>query len=353
MPWETIKLVTSGLTLAAFVAALIAWIIKSKSEERERLIGQAKEDERADLVRDALEFFRIDTGGLTKAQQYQLALEQVRARAQRFKLIAIVVCVIAVLGTVVAGYAVMHSAKVADNPRPERTGQLRDEPKSIALLASIWKVSLDTKGELVGTMEFSERANGVSPATLEKLGKWVSNQLGIDLPTNAPKVRLKVMIPADLDNQKPIIERFPDGKMEILFWDLRGTGKSRTPLTWEALKEMREPFQLEIRVPGREAVVIQATNGTAFIKEMDLAPATVNIGVEKFTGPDDGISQRVCSQLSANSLIRIVSPEMLEAVRKEIEADKEQLRRYPMAQMRIRSLGVEYLISGSITAKTP
>src|SRR5450755_3200680 len=102
MPWDAIKYVGSGLTLAAFVVAAIAWLLKSKSEEKERLIDLAKDDERAGLVRDALEFFSVDTAGLTKAQQYQLALEQIKERTQRFKIIAVVVCIIAVLGVAVA-----------------------------------------------------------------------------------------------------------------------------------------------------------------------------------------------------------------------------------------------------------
>src|ERR1022692_677762 len=81
MPWDAIKYVGLGLTLAAFVVAAIAWLLKSKSEEKERLIDLAKDEERAGLVRDALEFFSVDTAGLTKAQEYQLALEQIRARA--------------------------------------------------------------------------------------------------------------------------------------------------------------------------------------------------------------------------------------------------------------------------------
>jgi len=127
MPWEAIKYVGSGLTLAAFVVAAIAWILKSKSEERERLIDLAKEDERADLVRDALEFFRVDASGLTKAQQYQLALEQIRERAHRFRIIAIVVCIIAVLGTAVALYALTRPPPAASESKRSADGR-RDGP---------------------------------------------------------------------------------------------------------------------------------------------------------------------------------------------------------------------------------
>src|SRR5262245_8381475 len=134
MPWEAIKYVGSGLTLAAFVVAAIAWILKSKSEERERLIGLAKEDERAALVRDALEFFRVETAGLTKAQQYQLALEQIRARSQRFKIVALIVCIIAVLGAVVAAYAITRSkgasASIATQIARKEAKELTDHARS-------------------------------------------------------------------------------------------------------------------------------------------------------------------------------------------------------------------------------
>jgi hypothetical protein len=116
---------------------------------------------------------------------------------------------------------------------------------------------------------------------------------------------------------------------------------------------MRTPFQLEIRIPGSEATVIDATPGIALAKEMDLAPARVSIGVEKFSGPDEKISTKVCSQLDSNPRIKVVSPDILEAVRKEIENQRETMRTHPMVQMGIRTMGVDYIISGSIEAKTP
>ena len=141
--------------------------------------------------------------------------------------------------------------------------------------------------------------------------------------------------------------------MDIMLWDVRGSAKSRMPLTWDALKDMQTPFQLEVRIPGSETTVIEATPGTPLAKEMELAPAAVSIGVEKFAGPDAGITERACNQLTANPLIKIVNPDMLEAVRKQIEADKEELRKHPMMQMSARSLGIDYMISGSVQAKTP
>lgn len=104
---------------------------------------------------------------------------------------------------------------------------------------------------------------------------------------------------------------------------------------------MQTPFRLEIQIPGREATVIKAAPGQALAKEMDLAPATVSIGVEKCKRSDEGISARVLNQLGTSPLIKVVGPDMLEAIRKEIENQKEKMRTHPMAQMAIRAMGRE------------
>lgn len=77
------------------------------------------------------------------------------------------------------------------------------EQKTLALLASIWKVDLDTKGALVGTKEFAISSE-VGP---KGLAEWVSSQLGLTARKDAPNVHLKVQISADLKHQKPIIQR--------------------------------------------------------------------------------------------------------------------------------------------------
>jgi hypothetical protein len=47
-------------------------------------------------------------------------------------------------------------------------------------------------------------------------------------------------------------------------------------------------------------------------------------------------------------LIKVVSPEILETIRKQIERQKEGMRNNPVAQVALRSLGVDYIISGSV-----
>jgi hypothetical protein len=106
--WQAISYVSSGITLVAFIVAAAAWLYKSQSESKERLIKEAAEDHRAELVRDALEVFRVETSGLTKDQQYKIALEQIRACALRFRTVSIVVCFLALIAGGVSIYAIAY-----------------------------------------------------------------------------------------------------------------------------------------------------------------------------------------------------------------------------------------------------
>ncbi len=114
--WEVIAYVSSGFTLAAFVTAVAAWIVKGKSEEKEKLISLAKNELQAKLVQDALEFFHIETGDLTKDQKFKVAMEQIRARANRFKTIALLIGFLALTASVLSAYAI--SEKNDKKPDP-------------------------------------------------------------------------------------------------------------------------------------------------------------------------------------------------------------------------------------------
>jgi len=116
--WEAIPWVTSGFTLAAFFAAVAAWVIRLKILEKEKLLRTAPEEQRGALVASALEFFHVDTQSLTKQQQFEIALQQIRARGQRFTLTTILIGVIAVIAAVVLSLVTWGSNKQDDIPTP-------------------------------------------------------------------------------------------------------------------------------------------------------------------------------------------------------------------------------------------
>src|SRR5687767_3833872 len=84
MPWQAIMYVSSGLTLAAFLAATFAYIWSLSLRREKELIESAPPEHRGPLVQDALERFHINTDSLTGPAKVELALKQLESRNQRF-----------------------------------------------------------------------------------------------------------------------------------------------------------------------------------------------------------------------------------------------------------------------------
>jgi len=108
--WTAIAWVTGPFSLAAFLAAVVAYAYRQRSLREAELIHAAPEDERARLVQDALEFFHVETSKLTRQQQYEIAMAQIQARARRFAIVAGVITAIAILSTALACYAISRPA---------------------------------------------------------------------------------------------------------------------------------------------------------------------------------------------------------------------------------------------------
>lgn len=102
MMWDAIQYVSSGVTLIAFVAAVVAWVYRQKLLSDSKLISNAPDSDRATLILARYgKLFDIDTSSLHKKQRYDLAIEQLRGRAKRFTNSAILVGVFAVLAAIV------------------------------------------------------------------------------------------------------------------------------------------------------------------------------------------------------------------------------------------------------------
>ena len=135
MPWNAIRYVSSGFTLLAFIAAIVLAIYRHSLKSRERLIELAPAEERARLVQRTLkEFFDVDTGRMTEAHAYKIAMEQIRARGRRYLVNAIIIGLVLLVSVVavIAAYANRVSAKTVyskpeliqvkiDAPKPDQT----------------------------------------------------------------------------------------------------------------------------------------------------------------------------------------------------------------------------------------
>src|SRR5947207_1582229 len=126
MPWESIKYVSSGLTLAAFIVAAVFLILRGLTRQKARLIREAPQEDRAALVKDALEFFRVDTSGLSQVKQFEVAIAQIQARGRRFTQVIWTIVIFGVLGAVVAVFALSkiqgpRAALLPDGELPTKT----------------------------------------------------------------------------------------------------------------------------------------------------------------------------------------------------------------------------------------
>jgi tetratricopeptide (TPR) repeat protein len=107
--WEALQYVGTGLSLVAFAVAAILLAYRARLTQRAEIIKSASEQERLEAIATTAEFFRVDVSGLTRAQQQDIALTQIHARARRDLLLAGVSLVVAILLAAIAMTAIWVS----------------------------------------------------------------------------------------------------------------------------------------------------------------------------------------------------------------------------------------------------
>src|SRR5215471_13073660 len=81
--WGALQYVGTGLSLVAFGIAAILFAYRARLANRAEIIRSAHEKERLEAIAITAEFFRVDVSRLTRAQQQEIALTQIHARARR------------------------------------------------------------------------------------------------------------------------------------------------------------------------------------------------------------------------------------------------------------------------------
>jgi Pentapeptide repeats (9 copies)/Pentapeptide repeats (8 copies) len=132
--WTAITYVSGGLTLIAFIVAVAASLYRQKILQKQKLILTAAEEDRQSLVMAALEFFNVDPAALTKQQQFDLAMQQIKARATRFLISSIVVTLIAILGVPLTAFAIWYERGGDDS-----SARILDEQARNSLLNELSK----------------------------------------------------------------------------------------------------------------------------------------------------------------------------------------------------------------------
>jgi hypothetical protein len=98
----TLTPVTTPIALIAFIVAAAFYAYRTSLLQKRKALAGLPASDKIIAVEATLASFRIDTTGLSNAKKFDLAMAQIRARAQRFLIGSIVVCFLAVLTTVVS-----------------------------------------------------------------------------------------------------------------------------------------------------------------------------------------------------------------------------------------------------------
>jgi hypothetical protein len=109
--WQAIAYVGSGVTLAAFFAAVAAWVFRQRIIQVEHLIRTAPEESRGPLVERALEVVGIDASKLTRQQRFDIAMAQIHNRAVRYRTTAWVISILAILAASVVAFAIWRGSR--------------------------------------------------------------------------------------------------------------------------------------------------------------------------------------------------------------------------------------------------
>ncbi len=143
------RLRLGGFSLCAFIVAALASYLKNRDQETRLRIETAPPARRPELIEKTLaEVIHVDTSGLTQMQQYEIVMKKIAARIERFRIVAVLVVVFAVLGTGLSAFAIYRAYGLpqgadAKSPQPSRpataglwTGAASSERPTLMVRAS-------------------------------------------------------------------------------------------------------------------------------------------------------------------------------------------------------------------------
>jgi tetratricopeptide (TPR) repeat protein len=157
--WEALPYVGTGLSLVAFAVAAILLAYRARLAQRAEIIRSAPEQERLEAIATTAEFFRVDVSALTRAQQQDIALTQIRARARRDLLLAGVSSVVAIL---LAAIAIAAISKPAVNNEEQVFKQivglpLEEQIKKLQAISDAQKAGPQQKSDYVEAILYVTR----------------------------------------------------------------------------------------------------------------------------------------------------------------------------------------------------
>jgi len=98
--FEAIQYIGKPITLIAFIFSIGAYIYQIKIKGRLDIIKSVPEKERSTIIEAEIETYQLKNDNLTKDQKYKLVIKVIEEKANRFKITAISLVIIALLFSV-------------------------------------------------------------------------------------------------------------------------------------------------------------------------------------------------------------------------------------------------------------
>jgi tetratricopeptide (TPR) repeat protein len=170
--------VETGVGLVAFIVVAILLAYRARLTHHAKIIKSALDQDRLGAIAITTEFFPVDVSDLTRAQQAEIALTQIRARERRYLISALVILVLAAIALVAIWLSKPAEAPIAVNQSGTGIASGRDtiinapanigldENKIVDRIAEVLKPLTDQQEKLANQIA---RKKGVEVAPLRAI----------------------------------------------------------------------------------------------------------------------------------------------------------------------------------------
>jgi hypothetical protein len=138
--WGAIQYVTSGLTLVAFVAAAVSWLLKSRQDSVAALIKRAAKSDLPGILDTYLRGAKIDTAGLSPDGKERIALASIGELSARYRQNTRIISTIAILVAAIASLSIVLAAWTKTSAKTDSAVPGRSTTASVAPFRTVIEV---------------------------------------------------------------------------------------------------------------------------------------------------------------------------------------------------------------------
>jgi hypothetical protein len=149
--WDIVGKISTGFALLAFIAAVAAGVYRASIKGRISTLKALPSADRIQVVTQTLNTFGIKGENLTREQSYNLALQELSIKDRRFKVLALVVVVLALIFAGVAVYTIYDS----DTNRKQPSSAIPNDalPAIVASATKDWRGLVESNQQTIRTLE--------------------------------------------------------------------------------------------------------------------------------------------------------------------------------------------------------